>query len=283
MQRTFTIVALVAALLAGAVPAWASGHGPVFALATPTNARGGWSLDWGAMARFGDGGTASMARAMLGYGLTEHLQVSFSAPVIFGRAALPPTRLTAMMPTSPDFEGLVAWRFQTHAPRVGTRFESTAYAGLLLPGPQRAGGGLGALARAPGFYTALATGVASRSQYFWAGLGNTHYAARSGDQRPNLVSYTLAYGYRPPAGRKDYPHVDWRVFAEMTGEHSGPAWRTGRRLTVDGDQVFLGPTALVILRGYAIEGGVQFPVYRHAAPNFRREKARVALNFSYFF
>ena len=233
-----------------------------------------------------------MLRAMLSYGLTEHLQVSVSAPLLLRRGLLAPARVAAMMPTSPDFEGLVAWRFQTHAPAVGTRFESTAYAGLLLPGPQRPGSGLsglGGLSRAPGFYTALATGMASRAQYFWAGVGNTHYTPRAGDRRPNLLTYTLAYGYRPPAGRRDYPHVDWRLFAEMTGEHFGTARRAGRIVTGAGDQVFLGPTALVIVHGYALEGGVQFPLFRPAPGGpgvpvaFARERARAALNLSYFF
>jgi hypothetical protein len=31
----------------------ASGHGPVFGMATPTNAKGAWSADWGVMGRVG--------------------------------------------------------------------------------------------------------------------------------------------------------------------------------------------------------------------------------------
>ena len=36
-------------------PLRASGHGPVFGLATPTNPKGGWSLDFNLMGRAGDG------------------------------------------------------------------------------------------------------------------------------------------------------------------------------------------------------------------------------------
>lgn len=278
------IVALFTAILIAVGPALANGHGPVFSLATPTNAKGGWSLDWGVMGRAGAEDTSTMTRAMLSYGITEDLQVSFSAPAIFSSARLAPARIAGMMPTSPDFEGLLAWRFHRRAPSVGTRFETTAYGGLLVPGPQRVAGPLGALAKAPGFYTAIVTGIASRSHYFWAGMGNTHYVEQSGDQRPNIFTYVLTYGYRPPAGRKEYPHVDWRLFAEMTGENSGLAHKAGSVLPgTGGNQIFLGPTALVIYKNYAIEGGVQLPVYRAVGSSFQRERARFAINFSYFF
>ena len=143
---------------------------------------------------------------------------------------------------------------------------------------------LGALKRAPGVYTAIATGMASRVNYFWGGIGNTHYAESGGDQRPNIFTYTLVYGYRPPHGRKDYPHTDWRLFAEMTGENSGKARKAGVIIPgTGGNQIFLGPTALVIYKNYAIEGGIQLPVFRDVGAKFDREKFRFAINFSYFF
>jgi hypothetical protein len=45
----------------------------------------------------------------------------------------------------------------------------------------------------------------------------------------------------------------------------------------------LGPTALGIYRNYAIEGGVQFPVYRDVGARLQRETVRYAVNVSYFF
>lgn len=277
------VVRFVAALLS-ALPAVASGHGPVFGLTTPTNAKGGWAFDFATMGRVGSGDTSSMARAMLTYGITEDVQVSFSAPGVFSFASIPTARIAGMMPTSPDFEGVGAWRFYRRGASVGTRFESTAYGGLLVPGPQRSPGLTGSLKRAPGMFTAVATGMASRVHYFWGGIGNTHYAERGGDQRPNIFNYTLVYGYRPPAGRKDYPHIDWRLFAEMTGENTGKVRKAGMAVpSTGGNQIFLGPTALVIYRNYAIEGGVQVPVFRDAGPRFQRERLRFAINFSYFF
>ena len=253
-------------------------------MATPTNAKGGWSLDIGVMGRAGAGNNGSMARTMLSRGITEDFQLSLSTPAIFNSALLAPARTTGMMSTSPDFEGLAAWRFHRQGTAVGTRFESTVYGGLLLPGPQRPPGMLGSLKRAPGVYTAIVTGMASRSHYLWGGVGNVHYAEREGDRRPNLFTYSFVWGYRPPALRKDYPHWDWRVFAEMTGEISNKV-RHLRRLMPGsgGHQVFVGPTALGIYKNYAIEGGVQFPIFRDVGVNFQRERFRWAINFSYFF
>ncbi|MGH9439437.1 MAG: hypothetical protein ACRD22_16480 [Terriglobia bacterium] len=221
---------------------------------------------------------------MLTYGITANVQISFSAPEVFTSAPLAPAQVTSMMPASGDFEALGAWRFQRSEPLVGTRFESTAYAGLLIPGPQNGGGILGSLKSGPGVYTAIATGMASRINYFWAGIGNTHYAAKNGDRRPNILSYSLVYGFRPPAGRKDYPHLDWRVFAEMTGENFSEVRKADMEMSgTGGNEVFLGPTALFIYKNYGIEGGIQFPIFRDVGSRFEREKYRFAIDFSYFF
>ncbi len=278
------LVSVLLTIFAAVLPVFGSGHGPVFGLTTPTNAKGGWTLDIAAMGRAGSNATASMSRAMLSYGITEDVQMSFTAPYVFSSASLPPARITSMMSTSPDFEGIAAWRFQRRAPTVGTRFESTAYAGLLVPGPQRIPGMLGSLKRAPGVYTAVATGIASRVHYLWGGIGSVHYAQKGGDERPNIFNYTLVYGYRPPPGRKEYPHIDWRLFAEMTGENSGLVRKAGVAMPgTGGNQIFLGPTALVIYKNYAAEGGIQLPVFHDVGLRFEREKFRFAINFSYFF
>jgi hypothetical protein len=111
------------------------------------------------------------------YGLTEDLELSGSAPVVFASAAFSPARGTAMMPGSGDFEMIGAWRFHRQGRAVGTRVESTAYAGVVVPGPQKPPGMARDLKRAPGLYLAAASGLASRSHYVWAGVG-----ARSASQ-----------------------------------------------------------------------------------------------------
>lgn len=271
-------------LIASANLAQANEHGPVFGLATPTNVKGGWSLDIGTMARIGSQSSGIMTRALLTYGITEDLQISVSGPVVFSAAPLLPARVTAMMPANGDFEALGAWRFLRRDNGVGSRLETTAYFGLIVPGFQTPPGMLGQLHKAPGAIGMIATGYASRKNYLWVGIGGTHFAESHGDRRPGLLSYSVVWGYRPKPLRKDYPHWDGRVFIEMNGEDSGHVLHNGTSVSgTSGQQIFLGPTTLWLYKKYGIEGGVQFPVYQNTGPVFQRERFRAAVDFSYFF
>jgi hypothetical protein len=189
-----------------------------------------------------------------------------------------------MMPGSGDFEAIGAYRFQRKATAIGKRIESTAYVGVAVPGPQQPAGMMGNLRRAPGLYTAVSTGLASRSHYLWGGVGNLHYTERQGDQRGNLLSYSVVWGYRPPAWQKEYPRWDWRVFAELTGDRASLMRRAGEFMPgTSGQEVFLGPSILGIYRHYAVGCGVQWPVFRDIGPALQRETMRFAINFSRFF
>jgi hypothetical protein len=277
IRRVFVITVLV---LPRTVEA--SGHGPVFALATPTAPTGGWSLDTGFMGRFG-GGSGMMFRGTLGYGVTESLKVSVSAPLVFTTDAFPQSRTASTTPMGGDFEGLVLWRPQRKDVGVGSRFETTVIGGLLVPGPQDAGGLLKNLHSGPGVLAGIVTGFASRKHYFWVGTTYQRYAPSHGDRRPDLVFYSLAYAYRPPSWRKDHGW-DWRIFAEMTGERGGEAVRSGLYVAGSGShQIFVGPTTLGVYKNYAVSGGVQFAVHQDAIPFYPRERVRFAINFSRFF
>jgi hypothetical protein len=285
-KRARPLLAGVLTAVMADAPQWAfaSGHGPVFGLATPTNGQGAWSFDFAVMGRIGEEDDGAMSRVMLGYGFTPDLQITLSAPVVFSTAPLPPGRMTGMMPASGDFEAMLGWRFHRQGVDVGTRFESTAYASVILPGPQRPAGVAGELNRAPGTFLGAVTGVASRSHYLWGGLGYTRFAERGGDRRPDIFAYSAVWGYRPPALRKDYPHWDWRVMAELTGERSGRMLHTGVPMPgTGGHQILLGPSALGLYKNYGISGGVQFPIYRDFPAAQPRERVRYAVNFSYFF
>jgi hypothetical protein len=276
--------ALGVVLIASAGVAQANEHGPVFGLATPTNVKGGWSLDIGTMARIGSQSSGIMTRAMLTYGITGDLQISVSGPVVFSAAPLLPARVTAMMPASSDFEALGAWRFQRRDFGVGSRLETTAYFGLIVPGFPTPPGVLGQLHKASGAIGMIATGYASRKNYLWVGIGGTHFAESQGDRRPGLLSYSAVWGYRPKPLRKDYPHWDGRFFIEMNGEDAGHVVHNGASVSgTSGQQIFLGPTTLWLYKKYGIEGGVQFPVYQNTGPVFQRERFRAAVDFSYFF
>jgi hypothetical protein len=268
-QRICFVLAAVA-LSAGLRLAHASGHGPVFGLATPTNPKGGFSFDTSLMGRYGDGG-GTMFRATLGYGVTEDFKVSVSAPILFQTEPFTPARVAPFTPMGGDFEGLAIWRFHRQDTGVGSRFETAAIGGVLVPGPQSPRSGPGALA-------GIATGVASRSHYAWAGASYQRYTQSQHDRKPDVLFYSAVYGYRPPSWRTD-TGWDWRIFGELTGERAGMIQRAGS----DSHQVFVGPTTLGVYKNYAVSAGLQFPVFRDVSPIYPRERVRFAVNFSYFF
>jgi len=258
----------------------AADHGPVFGLATPTNPEGGWSFDLGVNGR---GGNASNLEAELSYGLTPDIKLAVSGPVVFQADPYPRSSVTTNTPISGDFSGLAWWRFQRKE-YAGKRIESTAVAGVLVPGPQQETGLYRGLNSGLGYLVGGVTGIASRSQYAWVGTSYQRYAESNGDRRPDLLTYTAVYGYRPLSWRTDYPRWDWRVFGEFTGERTGTLQRQDFDVLGSGArQMFLGPSVLGVYRAIGIEAGMQFPVYRDAGPLYPRERYRFALNFAYFF
>lgn len=285
MKQTWLLMLLAASLAFDALPAMASSHGPVFGLATPTNPKGAWSLDLATIGRMGSNSGSAMERAMLSYGITGDVQISVSGPAVFSTAPLPPGRVTAMMPATGDFEAIGAWRFQRRDIGVGSRYETTAYGGIILPGSQaQSSGPLGHLNWAPGQLGMITTGYVSRSNYFWAGVGDMHFDESGGDQRPGMLMWSLDYAYRPKALRKGYSDWDGRFFIEANGEYSDRVLRNHLPMPgTDGEQVFLGPTTLWLYKQYGIGAGIQFPVYRNTGPAFEKERFRTAIDFVYYF
>jgi hypothetical protein len=267
----------ISIILLAAIQALASGHGPVFALATPTNSAVETSVDVATYSRIGSGGSDIGIRTMVTYGFTPHLQFSLTVPGSIVSANLPPSRSMGG-----DAEGTLGWRFHHRGPRVGKRFESTLYAGAVVPNLQRSPGVMGMLARTPGVTAGAATGMASRSHYVWLGGSLTHFFERNGDQRPQVAQYSFAYGYRPPVLRKEADKWDWRVFGEMVGERASDIRQSGSSIPGSSThQIFVGPTVLGIYKSFAISGGVLFPVYRDNGFH-PKERARIAVNLSYF-
>jgi hypothetical protein len=261
----------------------AADHGPVFGLATPTNPQGGWSFDLGVNGRAGTGGTTVTAEALLSYGLTQNVKLSVSAPFAIEPDPYVRSSVTENTPASGDFSALTWWRFHRKDFK-GKRVESTAVAGVLVPGPQAQTGLYRDLNSGLGYMVGAVTGVASRSQYVWVGSTYQHYAESKGDRRPDLISSTLVYGYRPESWRTDYPRWDWRIFGELTGEKVGALQRSD--LEVPGSraaQIFAGPSLLGVYRAIGVEAGLQFPLYRDTGSLYPRERYRFALNFAYFF
>jgi hypothetical protein len=271
------MVCACALLLAGT--AFAADHGPVFSYATPVNSQGEFSFDTGINGRYGSRGTQLSTGSGFGYGLTPHITLSAFLPASFGSGSLPESRIIS----GSEWSAGASWRFLHSVTSVGKRIESTASLGVVVPGPQQDSGVLATLHRAPGVAATLATGFASRSQYLWAGGGYTRFAEVSGDRRPDTISWSAVYGYRPTRLRRGYDQWDYRGFAELTGEHTGNV-RTGGIVLPDSSSttVWLGPSVLAIFKNVAIEGGVQGPLFRDVNEGlYGREKVRFAINFSY--
>lgn len=270
---------LVAWALALPGIALAADHGPVFSYATPVNSAREFSFDTGLIGRYGSKGTQLTASSAIGYGLTPHLTLTAVLPGTIGDAKLPETRMAG----GGEWSAGAAWRFQHRVTSVGKRIESTASLGLVVPGPQGDSGVLAGLHRAPGVAVTVASGLASRSKYFWVGAGYTRFAEAHHDRRPDTISWSAVYGYRPAGLRRGVNQWDYRGFAELTGEHTGGVRSAGAVLPDSSSTtLWLGPSVLAIYKDVAIEGGVQGPLFRDVSSSiYGRERVRFAINISY--
>ncbi|MBI2970011.1 MAG: hypothetical protein HYY36_04660 [Gammaproteobacteria bacterium] len=260
----------------------AEGHGPAFGLATPTLARGQWSSDTVAMQLQTEQGDTWMFREMLGYGITEDLQLSLSFP--FARTDRlddpPRTRVGSMMGAFGDVEGSLLWRFQRTAPAVGVRWESALLAGISAP----AEGGRGGVAVGPALHLGAVTGYASRTVYWWLGGGAQLYAEDDGDELGNLYYMSGVFGWRPPLFRRDYPRPDWRLFVEALAEFADRNEIKSRADPDSGGQkILLGPSVLGLYGRWGMEAGVLFPVAEDLNGDQPEEDYRLKLVFTYWF
>ena len=269
--------------------ALASGHGPVYGLATPTLGQGGWSVDVAAMYRLtgdlSDGNAQrAMLRPMVGYGITEDLQASLSIPLPLYTPSVPvpslATRMMAMMPSTLDLEFVLSWRFHRIGVDVGSRIESTAFLGFDYPTDSVRGG----IRTSPGFITGAVTGYASRTVYAWVGGLYQRYMTPTANHPGDLMLYSLVFGYRPPFFREELPHADWRLFIEAIGEHQFRNVVAGSEVADSGGhQIFVGPTVLGLYGPWGISGGPLFPVYRNLNGTQHGDRFRFVVNFTYWF
>ena len=281
MRRTVTILAVLM-LTSGYGDVAASGHGPVFGGATPTLGKGGWSFDQAWMGRRDrTGDDDQMLRSMVGYGITEDLQITASLPIeLTSTGRMPMGRMTAMMSSNREAAALVGWRFHRKEVGEGARVESTVSVGGTAPLESRRSG----IRTAPSAYLSAATGYASRAHYFWVGGSYQRPFENDGDRLGDVKSYSVVYGYRPKALRLDYPKPDLRFFVETVGEITGRARHGAVSMPDTGGHILLtGPTTLLLYKEYGISGGALFPVYQRTNGAQTRERFRFGVNFSYFF
>jgi hypothetical protein len=263
--------------------AFAEGHGPTFALATPTLGAGQWSSDTVAMSLDTDEGTRVMFREMLGYGITEDLQAILTFPLGKTGDSLmrpPRTRVGAMMGAFGDVEASLLWRFDREAPGVGTRRESSLLVGASAPIEERRAG----VKVGPAVNAAVVTGYASRTIYWWLGGGYQYYFEDGADRLGELAYLSAVFGWRPPLFREDYPKPDWRLFVEALAERAGKDRIDGvNNPNSGGRKLLLGPTVLGLYGRWGVEAGVLYPVSQDLNGAQFEENYRAKLVFTYWF
>lgn len=268
-------------LLAASSGARADGHGPAFALATPTLSGGQWSSDTAAMSMGNGTGSALMFRELLGYGLGPDLQANLSFPLAQGNMPSVMTRSTeGMMGNDKDIEASLLWRFQRRAPAVGERYESS----LLVGAWDARGAETEGLSAGQGVTLGAVTGYASRTTYWWLGGGAQHYFPHGDGRLGDLYYVTAVWGWRPEYFRHDYPAPDWRLFVEAVGEVSAHNELHGLTVADSGARkLFLGPSVLGLFGAWGVEGGVLFPVTQSLNGVQAQEHYRAKLVFTYWF
>ena len=281
MRQLVRTCLLLAAACGVTTPLQASGHGPLFGAATPVLGRGGWSFDAALVGRSTEDAIAQTLRGMISFGVTENLQLSASLPLEIGtHPPMPGARVTSMVSHGNDVEVLAGWRFHTQPVGIGGRFESTVFVGWAHP--LDAGANIHAMT--PSWSVTGVTGYASRAHYFWIGAGHQQFLERDGSRPSNVTSYSVVYGYRPPAWRLEYPKPDVRIFGELVGERIGRAKHFGLDYEFSGGTtVFAGPSVLALYKAYALEAGVLFPLHRSMKIGERQEHFRFGINLAYFF
>lgn len=285
---------------------WADAHGPAFGYSTTTLGAGDFSIETAFMWR----SSTTMIGPKFSYGITENFQLSVSAPFHLNHGEHPVGRFMATMPGDPQVEGLLAWRFHHGLTGVGTRNESTLYAGLSATTQQVPRTDGLPLSREPGYYVAAATGHISRTYYVWAGGGYQYYGhwGSSADQQSSSLLTSLTFGWRPHFLNREYPSPDLRFFLETTGEWVGEARRDAttppgpphthfvpalrpRPNSSDsvalpnsgGAGIFTGPSFLYTYRAVAFQGGIVFPAWSELNGTQPSETFRAVVGVSYLF
>jgi hypothetical protein len=201
------------------------GHGPLFGLATPTQAEGALELDVGAMAHASPQASALMLGAMGVYGFTSNLQLSVALPLHLHElddSTAPLARGAAAMPGDSSAEALIGWRFAHWQPAVARRLEATLFAG-----------GGAALEHTRGkALAAIAAGFVDRRFDVWLGAGYEAFGQGAFG--------SLSLGPRLYGGA-----IDVRLFGELTAHQAAAA---------------AGPSLVVLFGDWTFAAGALVPI-----------------------
>lgn len=283
MDTIRLLLAITASLLLTARPGatLADGHGPAFALATPTLAEGQWSSDTAALSMANEAGSAVSFREMVGYGINQDLQASFAFPLAQGNEPASGMRsMEGMLGSGKDLEGSLLWRFQRTATGLGARRESS----LLLSAWDSQNADTEGVRAGQGLTLSAVTGYASRSTYWWLGGGLQHYFPKGGARLGDLYYVSAVWAWRPEYFRRDAPASDWRLLVEALGEAAQKNELAGVTLPNSGGRKFLmGPSVLGLYGAWGIELGVLFPLSQNLNGNQPKDRYRAKAVFTYWF
>lgn len=280
MKTSSRIAGAMLSLSLVSIAAHADGHGPAFALATPTLGEGQWSSDTAAMSMDTGAGTALSYREMLGYGIDPDLTATLSFPLAQGNMPdAMPRSAEGMMGSGKDIEGSLLWRFQRDAPAVGERYESS----LLLSAWDSQDAMLDGMPAGQGISAGAVTGHASRTTYWWLGGGLQHYFPKAGGRLGDLYYLSAVWGWRPEYFRRD-AGGDWRLFVEALGEDARHDEANGVTSGNTGDRKLLaGPSVLGLFGAWGVEAGALFPVAQSVDGDQPKERYRAKFIFTYWF
>ena len=271
MKRALLTALFVVAFVPGV---FASGHGPLFALSTPTNAAKQWSIDFATLTLRDQDNTGTVFRSVLSYGITQNVMLSVSVPFLAGQSE-------SLTPALGNYQALATWKFQRKDRGIASRYESMVFGGITYPAEEF--GALKFVDKTPGYQFGGCTGFLSRKHYLWLGASYTIFPEKGGDKRPDLFFYSVAWGFRPDSWRKEYPSWDWRMFVEATGEKFGDLQINNITLTdTDEHQLLVGPAFLGQYKRIAIEAGFQVAVYRNTGLE-TGERFRLGVTGVYYF
>jgi hypothetical protein len=238
-----------------------------------------FSFDSGIFGRSGSLGTQLSSGSGFGYGLTPQITLNAFLPVTFrGGGALPESRIFPggsglRAPRGASSIRLPAWASASNR-RLRWALLCRARSRTLVCSP-------GCIVRRASPALWLRVSLRGASTHGWAAA--IRVAEGSHDRRPDTLSWSAVYGYRPARLRRGSDQWDYRGFAELTGEHTGNVRMAGADLPGSSTTtLWLGPSVLAIFKDIAISGGVQAPLFRDASEAlYGEEHIRFAINFSY--
>lgn len=242
-----------AAIIGGLAGVSAQAHDPIFGLGPHVLYQGGYEVHASVHRERVGEERETEGEIHLAYGLTGDWLVGAALPV---KDVIEDSERA----TGPgDMALFTKYRFWRHD-IPGGQYSAAFFGKASLPtGDENEQPALGS--GATGGVAGLAYGYEGRRWYHWAAMRyGRHAEADSGFRKGDRVLVDLAGGYRPYLS--GYYEPDTIFTLELNGEYTDRAERGGRELAdTGGTEVFVAPGLWWTYRNFALQTGVQIPVY----------------------